>query len=149
MCIIFIDFASPQGKGVLSETLVWCPPNDILCFCTRVPTSLCMCLPWSLQIQTRENNFSNCRYNWQASVSRLRLPVLSRQDAPESHYSHDGIVRAFRFPITVLKIPHFSPGWSQRPGRWDGGKAGCTPAATLLSQGGICVGMCVFACKPY
>lgn len=108
--------------------------------------SPCMCLLWSLQIQTGENYFSNCRCNWQASVSGLRLRVLSHQDAPESHYSRDGIVHAFHLPINVLKVPHCSPGWFQWPGDETEERRG---APTLLSWGGVCVGMCTFACKPY
>lgn len=41
------------------------------------PLSPCTCLLWSLHIQTGGNNFSNCRRNWQAWLSRLHLLVLS------------------------------------------------------------------------
>lgn len=119
-----------RAKGYFLKRLPDVPQMTSCVSVQECPLLPCMCLLWSLQIQTGENYFGNCRCNWQASVSRLRLRVWSCQDAPESHYSQDGIVHGFRFPITVLKVPHCSPGWFQRPGRWDGGKVGCTPAVT-------------------
>lgn len=134
-----------KAKGYFLKRLSDVPQMASCVSVQGCPLSPCMCLLGSLQIQTGENYFGNCRCNWPASLSRLRLRVLSCQDAPESHYSQDGIVHGFRFPIAVLNVPHCSPGWFQRPGWWDGGKAG----AHVLSQGGVCVGMCTPVYKPY
>lgn len=145
---MFIYFASLQGKGVLSKMLVWFPQIKTCVSEQAFPLSPCMCLLWSLHIQTGENNFSNCRLNWQAWISRLYLRVLSCQVArqfsvaPESHYSLDGHWD-FHFPITALN-PIFHCRWFQLP-RLGGGGWAHTCSHFAMLQGGffVCVHVCL------
>lgn len=139
---MFIYFTSLQGKGVLSKILVWFPQIKTCVSEQAFPLSPCICLLWSLHIQTGENNFSNCRLNWQAWISRLYLRVLSCQVArqfsvaPESHYSLDGHWD-FHFPITVLN-PIFHCRWFQLP-RLGGEGWAHTCSHFAMLQGGFFV----------
>lgn len=134
---MFIYFASLQGKGIISKMLVWFSQIKTCISEQDFPLSPCMCLLWSLHIQTGENNFSNCRLNWQAWISRLYFRVLSCQvarqfsAAPESHYSQDGYCACLSFFQSLCYIPYSTPTGFNYLGWEVGGRAyTCSHPAT-------------------
>lgn len=108
-----------------------------------------MCLLWSLHTQTGENNFSNCRLNWQAWISRRHLRVLSCQvaawvlAAPESHDSQDGHWASLSFSSHCAKSYPLPPaGFNYLD--WEEGEGTHLQPLGRVTRRLLCVRACLF-----
>lgn len=142
------SFILPQGRAegsFLKFVLVWFPPSENLSKPFHFPPLYVSCDHFIPGPEKTASVIAHVigKHGSPGGTCRVSSCQVACNSRPPWHHiiPKMALVRAFHFPITVLKIPHLTPGWFQWQRLRDGGEKD-TPAATLLSLGCVCVCAC-------